>query len=126
MARKIITDWDAYNEELRKRLGLDDAIMRAVTTKAKMDPKRVVFAEADNYKILKAAQIVKDENIAIPILLGNKEKIQAIIDEHALELVGVEIIDQMQNPEKTQQYAEALFKNANARAFLRCAMRQNY
>jgi malate dehydrogenase (oxaloacetate-decarboxylating)(NADP+) len=110
VARKIITDWDAYNEELRKRLGLDDAIMRAVTTKAKMDPKRVVFAEADNYKILKAAQIVKDENIAIPILLGNREKIQAIIDEHALELGGVEIIDQMQNPEKTQQYAEALFK----------------
>lgn len=110
VARKIITDWDAYNEELRKRLGLDDAIMRAVTTKAKMDPKRVVFAEADNYKILKAAQIVKDENIAIPILLGNREKIQAIIDEHALELGGVEIIDQMQNPEKTKQYAEALFK----------------
>ncbi|WP_025145404.1 NADP-dependent malic enzyme [Pedobacter jeongneungensis] len=110
VARKIITDWDAYNEELRKRLGLDDAIMRAVTTKAKMDPKRVVFAEADNYKILKAAQIVKDENIAIPILLGNREKIQAIIDEHALELEGVEIIDQMQNPDKTKQYAEALFK----------------
>jgi len=110
VARKIITDWDAYNEELRKRLGLDDAIMRAVTTKAKMDPKRVVFAEADNYKILKAAQIVKDENIAIPILLGNREKIQAIIDEHALELEGVEIIDQMQNPEKTKQYAESLFK----------------
>jgi len=110
VARKIITDWDAYNEELRKRLGLDDAIMRAVTTKAKMAPKRVVFAEADNYKILKAAQIVKDDNIAIPILLGNKDKIQAIIDEHALELEGVEIIDQMQNPDKTKQYAEALFK----------------
>ncbi|MFD2583093.1 NADP-dependent malic enzyme [Pedobacter vanadiisoli] len=110
VARKIITDWDAYNEELRKRLGLDDAIMRAVTTKAKMAPKRVVFAEADNYKILKAAQIVKDDNIAIPILLGNKDKIQAIIDEHALELEGIEIIDQMQNPDKTKQYAEALFK----------------
>ncbi|WP_343523623.1 NADP-dependent malic enzyme [Pedobacter sp.] len=110
VARKIITDWDAYNEELRKRLGLDDAIMRAVTTKAKMAPKRVVFAEADNYKILKAAQIVKDDNIAIPILLGNKDKIQAIIDEHGLELEGVEIIDQMQNPDKTKQYAEALFR----------------
>lgn len=47
VARKIITDWDAYSEELRKRLGLDDAIMRAITTKAKTDPKRVVFAEAD-------------------------------------------------------------------------------
>lgn len=110
VARKIITDWDAYSEELRKRLGLDDAIMRAITTKAKTDPKRVVFAEADNYKILKAAQIVNDENIAIPILLGNKEKIQAIIDEHALELEGVEIIDQMQNPDKTKQYAEALYQ----------------
>jgi malate dehydrogenase (oxaloacetate-decarboxylating)(NADP+) len=110
VARKIITDWDAYSEELRKRLGLDDAIMRAITTKAKTDPKRVVFAEADNYKILKAAQIVNDENIAIPILLGNKEKIQAIIDEHGLELEGVEIIDQMQNPEKTKQYAESLYQ----------------
>lgn len=110
VARKIITDWDAYNEELRKRLGLDDAIMRSITTKAKMDPKRVVFAEADNYKILKAAQIVKDDNIAIPILLGNREKIQSIINEHALELEGVEIIDQMQNPEKTKLYAESLYK----------------
>jgi len=110
VARKIITDWDAYSEELRKRLGLDDAIMRAITTKAKTDPKRVVFAEADNYKILKAAQIVNDENIAIPILLGNKDKIQAIIDEHGLELDGVEIIDQMQNPDKTKQYAEALYQ----------------
>ncbi|CAH0215834.1 NADP-dependent malic enzyme [Pedobacter sp. Bi27] len=110
VARKTITDWDAYSEELRKRLGLDDAIMRAITTKAKTDPKRVVFAEADNYKILKAAQIVNDENIAIPILLGNKDKIQAIIDEHGLELEGVEIIDQMQNPDKTKQYAEALYQ----------------
>ncbi|MDN3585614.1 NADP-dependent malic enzyme [Pedobacter aquatilis] len=110
VARKIITNWDAYHEELRKRLGLDDVIMRAITNKAKSDPKRVVFAEADNYKILKAAQIVKDEGIAIPILLGNREKIQDIIDGHALELDGVEIIDQMQNPAKTKQYADALYK----------------
>ena len=110
VARKAIADWDAYSEELRKRLGLDDAIMRSVTNKAKSDPKRVVFAEADNYKILKAAQIVRDEKIAIPILLGNKEKIQDIIDEHALELEGVQIIDQMQEPEKTKKYANALYK----------------
>lgn len=110
VARKAIANWDAYSEELRKRLGLDDAIMRSVTNKAKSDPKRVVFAEADNYKILKAAQIVRDDKIAIPILLGNKEKIQAIIDEHALELEGVQIIDQMQEPEKTKTYANALYK----------------
>lgn len=109
VARKKITDWDAYAEELRKRLGLDDVIMRVINTKAKSDPKRVVFAEADNYKILKAAQIVKDEGIAIPILLGNKEKIQSIIDANALELDDVQIIDQMQEPERTKKYADALF-----------------
>lgn len=79
VARKVITDWDAYAEELKQRLGTDDAIMRAITNKAKSDPKRVVFAEADNYKILKAAQIVKDDNIAIPILLGNKEKSKPLL-----------------------------------------------
>lgn len=115
VARKVITDWDAYAEELRKRLGTDDAIMRAITNKAKSHPKRVVFAEADNYKILKAAQIVKDDNIAIPILLGNKEKIQAIIEESALELHGVQIIDPALEPERTQKYAQSLYEKRQRR-----------
>lgn len=115
VARKTITDWDAYAEELRKRLGTDDAIMRAITNKAKSDPKRVVFAEADNYKILKAAQIVKDDNIAIPILLGNKEKIQQIIEESALELEGVQIIDPALEPERTQKYAQSLYEKRQRR-----------
>lgn len=74
VARQEITDWDAYKEDLRKRLGKDDGIMRTLTRKAKQNPKRVVFAEADNYKTLRAAQIVKEEKIAFPILLGNREK----------------------------------------------------
>ncbi|MDQ8004273.1 MAG: NADP-dependent malic enzyme [Pedobacter sp.] len=115
VARKTITDWDAYAEELRKRLGTDDAIMRAITNKAKSDPKRVVFAEADNYKILKAAQIVKDDNIAIPILLGNKEKIQQIIEESALELDGVQIIDPALEPARTQKYAQSLYEKRQRR-----------
>jgi len=115
VARKVITDWDAYAEELRKRLGTDDAIMRAITNKAKSDPKRVVFAEADNYKILKAAQIVKDDNIAIPILLGNKEKIQQIIEESALELEGVQIIDPALEPERTKKYAQSLYEKRQRR-----------
>ncbi|HEY0895435.1 MAG TPA: phosphate acyltransferase, partial [Sphingobacteriaceae bacterium] len=90
VARKQITDWDAYREELKSRLGKDDALLRAVSNKAKAAPKRVVFAEADNYKILKAAQIVKDDGIAIPILLGNREKISQIIEEHQLDLAGVQ------------------------------------
>jgi len=115
VARKVITDWDAYAEELKQRLGTDDAIMRAITNKAKSDPKRVVFAEADNYKILKAAQIVKDDNIAIPILLGNKERIQAIIEENALELEGVQIIDPALEPERTKKYAQSLYEKRQRR-----------
>jgi len=110
VARKIITDWDAYQEELKLRLGMDDAIMRAISNKAKSDPKRVVFAEADNYKILKAAQIVKDDHIAIPILLGNKDIIKQIIEENSLDLEGVLIIDPLQEPETLKKYAQSLYE----------------
>ncbi|WP_449440115.1 NADP-dependent malic enzyme [Pedobacter steynii] len=115
VARKVIADWDAYAEELKHRLGGDDAIMRAITNKAKSDPKRVVFAEADNYKILKAAQIVKDENIAIPILLGNKEVIKKIIEDNALELEGVTIIDPFEEQERMAKYANSLYEKRQRR-----------
>ncbi len=115
IARKIITDWDAYIEELKRRLGGDDAIMRAITNKAKSDPKRVVFAEADNYKILKAAQIVKDENVAIPILLGNKAVIERIIEENALDLSGVSIIDPFEEKERAKKYAASLYQKRQRR-----------
>ncbi|TCD02630.1 NADP-dependent malic enzyme [Pedobacter psychroterrae] len=115
VARKVITDWDAYEEQLKRRLGGDDAIMRAITSKAKSDPKRVVFAEADNYKILKAAQIVKDENIAIPILLGNKEIIKKIIEENALDLEGVVIMDPFEEPVRMAKYADALYEKRQRR-----------
>ncbi|RZK80151.1 MAG: NADP-dependent malic enzyme [Pedobacter sp.] len=115
VARKVITDWDTYEEQLKRRLGGDDAIMRAITSKAKSDPKRVVFAEADNYKILKAAQIVKDENIAIPILLGNKEIIKKIIEENALDLEGVVIMDPFEEPGRMAKYADALYKKRQRR-----------
>ncbi|HEY1006741.1 MAG TPA: NADP-dependent malic enzyme [Sphingobacteriaceae bacterium] len=110
VARKQITDWDAYREELKSRLGKDDALLRAVSNKAKAAPKRVVFAEADNYKILKAAQIVKDDGIAIPILLGNREKISQIIEEHQLDLAGVQILDPYLETEKLNKYAEFLYQ----------------
>lgn len=115
VARKKITDWDAYAEELKRRLGMDDSIMRAIANKAKMAPKRVVFAEADNYKILKAAQIVKDDGIAIPILLGNKEIIQNLIQENGLELEGVDIIEPALEPARMKKYAEALYHKRQRR-----------
>src|SRR3546814_3180146 len=89
VSRKPIEDWDAYIIELRSRLRLDDRIIRDLTTAAKSNPKRVVFTEADSYKILKAAQIVKEEGVANPILLGNRDKIARLIrrsEEHTSEL----------------------------------------
>jgi malate dehydrogenase (oxaloacetate-decarboxylating)(NADP+) len=115
VARKVITDWEAYNEELRSRINKDDKLMRNISLKAKENPKRVVFAEADNYKILRAAQIVKDEGIATPILLGNKEKIKQILSENELELGDVKIIDTRQECENAQEYAENLFKKRQRR-----------
>jgi malate dehydrogenase (oxaloacetate-decarboxylating)(NADP+) len=93
VGRHIITDWDAYHTELSGRLGSDDAIVRVMVNKAKRDPRRVVFSEADNDKILKAAQIVRDEGIAKPILLGPEKKIRAIMYQQALDLDDIPIID---------------------------------
>jgi malate dehydrogenase (oxaloacetate-decarboxylating)(NADP+) len=111
VAKHTIEDWDKYRETLRKRLGQDDAIMRNLTMAAKRNPKRVVFAEADNYKTLRAAQIVKEEGIAIPILLGKKGKINALINEYSFDLAGVQIIDPFEEmeSERVNQYVEHLF-----------------
>lgn len=115
IARYPITDWEAYHEELKKRLGLDDKLMRAISVKAKGNPKRVVFAEADNYKILKAAQIVKDEGIAFPILLGDIDKIQTLIKEHSLDLAEVKMIDPRKEEEMQTRFAKVLFEKRKRR-----------
>jgi malate dehydrogenase (oxaloacetate-decarboxylating)(NADP+) len=115
VARKAITDWDVYAEELRLRLGSNDKILRNVTNKAKQNPKRVVFAEADNYKILRSAQIVKDECIATPILLGDVEKIKEIIKENDLDLGDVQIIDPHLGADNTEKYANFLYSKRQRR-----------
>lgn len=110
VAKYHITDWESYELELQERIGIDQRLMLRVITRAKKDPKRVVFAEADNVKILKAAQLLWTEKVAIPILLGNSEKIDRLIEEHGLDLSGVTIIDPFKEEEKLQQYAEILHK----------------
>lgn len=115
VARKAITDWDAYHEELLSRLGTSNKLMRDITNKAKQNPKRVVFAEADTYKILRAAQIVKDEGIATPILLGNIEKIKAIMRENELDLGDVEMIDTRDDCPRVHDFADYLFKKRQRR-----------
>jgi malate dehydrogenase (oxaloacetate-decarboxylating)(NADP+) len=110
VAKHAITDWDSYKEELKLRLGMDDALLRAISNKAKLDPKRVVFAEADNYKILKAAQIVKDDGVATPILLGDKHKILELIEANELDMEGVTIIDPAEETAKIELYADYLYQ----------------
>ena len=93
VAKHPITDWEAYETQLYKRLGTDDNILRFITNKAKQNPQRVVFAEAENLKVLKAVQIVKDDSIAIPILLGHETRIRKIIEDNQLPLKDIQIID---------------------------------
>lgn len=119
VARKPITDWEAYESELYRRLGTDDNILRFVINKAKQNPKRVVFAEAENLKVLKAAQIVKDEGIAIPILLGVEKKIHALIEEHGLQLADVQIIDPRseEQTDKRIEYGDMFFEKRKRRGY---------
>ena len=119
VARMPIKNWDAYIEELDARLGLDNKLLQSITTKAKQQPKRVVFAEADNYKILKAAQISRDDGVAIPILLGNKETIDQLIEEHGLDMEDIEIIDPRleEERERRMKYAQLLYDNRKRRGF---------
>jgi malate dehydrogenase (oxaloacetate-decarboxylating)(NADP+) len=80
VAKKPITNWSAYEIELNKRLGIDNQLIRVLGSKARRDPRRVVFADAENVKVLKAAQIALDEGIAFPILLGNPDVINALAE----------------------------------------------
>ncbi|WP_254560472.1 NADP-dependent malic enzyme [Dyadobacter diqingensis] len=111
VARKVITDWEAYEQELSSRLGRNEQLSRVILNKAKLSPKRVVFADAENLQVLKAAQQVRDEGIATPILLGNKEMILHLIDESKLDLKDVKIIDPRaeENSEIIEAYSAKLF-----------------
>ncbi|SDK62055.1 malate dehydrogenase (oxaloacetate-decarboxylating)(NADP+) [Catalinimonas alkaloidigena] len=110
VARRNITDWDAYDQELLGRVGSTQKLISQIVSRAKRAPKRVIFAEADNYKILKAAQILIDEGIALPILLGNRTRIAHLIQENRLELEDSVIIDPMEEDELCTTYGAVLYE----------------
>ena len=93
VARKVITDWDGYNEQLRKLMGNDDKMLRQFYDTARQNPKRVVFSESNHLNMLKAAEAAKAEGICFPILLGNEEKIESLALENNIDLTGIEIIN---------------------------------
>lgn len=111
VARSMIKDWGKYKEALRKRLGLENQLLREIRTKARQKPKRVVFGEAANYKVLKAAQELIHENMAIPVLLGNREEIHWVIEENHLDLGKVEVIDprSKESEYRRNEYARKLY-----------------
>lgn len=117
VAKNNITDWDKYENELKGRIGADQKIISNVISRAKQQPKRVVFAEADHYKILKAAEITSAEGIAIPILLGNKTKIEELIAQYKMDLSDATIIDPMDISEKgtIDRYADIFFEQRKRR-----------
>ncbi|MBP9068225.1 MAG: NADP-dependent malic enzyme [Bacteroidia bacterium] len=116
VAKKTISNWDAYRAELENRLGKDNKLMRSLANKAKSNPKRVVFTEADTYKILKAAQVVRDEGIATPILLGKKEKIHAISEENHIDLSDMLIIDPYtEEEERRNEFGDQLWRKRQRR-----------
>ena len=109
-ARVNIEDWEAYKEELITRLGRDDKFIRLAQEKAQRDPKRVVLPEGENVKVLKAAQVAKDEGLAHPILLGREEKIHQAAEEYGVDLSDMPIIDPYIETETTRKYARQLFE----------------
>jgi malate dehydrogenase (oxaloacetate-decarboxylating)(NADP+) len=93
VAKYPITDWEEYKLVLNKRLGLDNQLSRVIGNKARKDPKRVVFADAENIKILKVAQLVVDEGVGYPILLGDTKRILKLALENSIDLADIPIMD---------------------------------
>ena len=103
VAQKPITDWDAYREQLMDRLGGSNREIRVLQERARQNPKRVVFPEADLTDVLKAAQRVYQEGIAIPVLLGPKDIIQSKMEELSFE-ANLQIIDPKSPEERERRH----------------------
>lgn len=113
-AQKNIEDWVAYEEHLLSRMGSDQKLIRMMQNRARSNPQRVAFTNAEEYNVLKAAQILKDEGIAEPILLGSKTRIKALMEESSIE-TDFEIIDPRSNEIELirEKYAHLFWQKRN-------------
>ncbi|MBQ0767890.1 MAG: NADP-dependent malic enzyme [Bizionia sp.] len=116
VAKEPIDDWEKYKHTLLERLGSDNKIVRLLLNRAKLNPKRVVYAEADQLKVLKAAQIAYEDGIAIPILLGRKDEIERLKEEIEFD-ADILIIDPKSDEVKDQKdrYAEVYWNQRKRR-----------
>lgn len=112
VARKPVEDWDQYQLELSKRLGLDNQLFHGIVIKAKQHPKKVVFAEGNNLKVLRAANEVLHEGIANPVLLGNVPEIKNLIAENHFDLDESSILDphSFASEELRQSFAKLIWE----------------
>jgi malate dehydrogenase (oxaloacetate-decarboxylating)(NADP+) len=119
VAQLNIENWEAYGIELNKRLGLDNQLMRVLSTKARLNPKRLVFAEADNVKILKVAQLLYDEGVAFPMLLGDERKIRHMAAANQIDLEGMPVINPYNDEyeEQRKRFGELFFQKRQRRGF---------
>ncbi len=108
VARKMI-DLDVYREQLEAKLGRSREIMRMVINRAKTNPKKIVFPEGEEDKILRASQIILEEGIATPVLLGDPKIIQEKKHKLHLDLKGIEIVD-IKNSKQQKNYADQLYQ----------------
>jgi len=119
VAQVQIDNWEAYTIELNRRLGLDNQLMRVMSSKARLNPKRVVFAEADNLKILKVAQLLYDEGVAFPMLLGDERKIRHIASVNQIDLEGMPVINPYNDEyeEQRKRFGELFFQKRQRRGY---------
>ncbi len=119
VAQHPIIDWETYTTDLNSRLGLDNQVMRAVGNRARRDPKRIVFVEADNLKVLKAAAVTFDEGIGYPILLGDEMRIKNIALANNIDIEGLPILDPRSDSteEKRIHYAEIFFRKRSRKGY---------
>jgi malate dehydrogenase (oxaloacetate-decarboxylating)(NADP+) len=111
VARRVITDWKAYEIELMKRMGLYDKLVDDIRSRARQNPKTILFADANNFKVLKAVQAVMNEGIAKPVVLGSEAEIRRLAQENNIELNDAKIVDihSSGEQERRKRYAQLLF-----------------
>ena len=110
VARKPLENLEKYTEHLESTLGMSKAILRYIANRVKKEPVRVVYPEGDNRKVVRAAILAMEENLAIPVLLGDRATIDSILSAQGVTDHQIEIIDPSQEEERVERYAAEFFK----------------